>query len=710
MIRTLIVDNYDSFTYNLVDLATQVNECAPVVVNHDVEYQAIDWSHFDNVIIAPGPGNPTNPSDFGIATEVIARAPVPILGVCLGHQGIGAAFGASVHRAPEPVHGRISPVFHNRADLFAGIPSPVSMVRYHSLIVDDLPDELEVLATTVDGLVMAIKHRHRPIWGVQFHPESIASDHGRTLMSNFRNLTKASEQPTASAVPATCARSCCARPTLRQRPNRRYALEVRRLSHEPDPSGTYARLFAGRRGAFWLDGTARREASEAITIMGDATGRLAEYLTYDVTSKTVRVESRAREDVVRVSSIFDYLKRRLRERHVPDDPSLPFDFHLGYVGYLGYELKAETGGRAAHRAQQPDAGLVFADRAVVIDHTRHATFLVALRSGDETQADVAALRNWMDTTSAQLLDVAEEPTSVASSPTPASARIRPRFRHSAASYHSLIEASQDLIRAGETYEVCLTNHVTLDEVSDQVALFGRVRALNPVPYAALLEFGELSVVSASPERFLRIRPDRSVESAPIKGTRPRGRTSSEDAALRNTLRNSEKERAENLMIVDLVRNDLARVCETGSVHVPDLFEVKSFATVHQLVSSVRGTLRCDVHPVDTIRALFPAGSMTGAPKVRTMAILDELEDGPRGIYSGALGYMSLSGAVDLSVVIRTMVCSGTQIEFGVGGAITALSDPDDEYDEIVVKAASSYQAIGGLPDVADAAPVSTPRG
>ncbi|WP_137724185.1 aminodeoxychorismate synthase component I [Prescottella subtropica] len=687
--HTLLIDNYDSFTYNLHSLLSGVNGCPPTVVQNDTDWASVRLDEFDNVVVSPGPGRPDRKRDFGISARVFGNGRIPVLGVCLGHQGLCHAFGARVELAPAPMHGRLSEVRHDGRGLFAGIPSPLRAVRYHSLIVDELPDELEPVAWTAGDLLMAVRHRRDPLWGVQFHPESICTEFGRELAANFRDLTPTRSAPRrrSPTVPAT--ESGVAAPS---RP--KYAVHSRRIDHAVDPQQVFGALFADGPDSFWLDGSAANEPESRFSVMGDCSGPFAESLTYRVAETTVCVQRAGRPVEYVHQRFFDYIDEQLRVRAVPPAPGLPFAFGLGYVGYLGYELKADAGSQLVHTSPTADAAFVFADRAVVVDHAGGGCYLLAL-SEDPADPRVPA---WFAETEARILELDE-----AAPVTPPRPLVKldddtqVRLRHDGDTYLSLIGRCLDEIRSGESYEVCLTNAATVHRSIDPVATYATLREISPTPYSALLKFSGVSVLSASPERFLKIDVDRVVESKPIKGTRPRHADAAADDALRRDLLGSEKDRAENLMIVDLVRNDLSRVCVPGSVHVPKLFDVETYAPVHQLVSTVRGRLRDDVSAVACVRAAFPGGSMTGAPKLRTMEIIDKLEEGPRGVYSGAIGYFSITGTADFSIVIRTMVATADRVTFGVGGAIVALSDPDEELEETMVKAVTMRRCLSRTP-------------
>jgi para-aminobenzoate synthetase len=696
-VKTLLIDNYDSFTFNLFQLLAEVNGEEPVVVRNDgATWPELARGGFDNIVVSPGPGRPQHAADLGVGADAIRCAEVPLLGVCLGHQGLAYFSGGAVTSAPEVMHGRLSRVLHDGSPLFAGIPQGFRAVRYHSLCVPEpLPDELEPIAWTPDGVLMAIARRDRAQWGVQFHPESICTEHGRRLLANFRDLTLSTRRRPA-AQPRACAPSVVPRPRAATHSRRTgLRLQVARLDSLPDTERAFVHLFGGERHAFWLDSGRADDGRARFSFMGAGGGPLSAFVTYDVATRTVRIE-RAGATEARNETIFDFLRSELDRIELAGD-ELPFDLDCGFVGWLGYELKADCGARATHASSLPDAALLLADRLVAFDHRERRTYVLGV-SGEAGGSGVA---EWISHTCRRL-------RATPSAPSPALPRTpsrRPpvvfRLSRSREGYLEDIRRCQDYLREGESYEVCLTNRIATDAAPDPLLLYRTLRRLNPAPFSAFLRFGDVAVVSSSPERFLRVGRDRRVEAKPIKGTTRRGECEAEDARLAEELRGSEKNRAENLMITDLLRNDLGVVCEVGSVVVPHLMEIESFETVHQLVSTIAGRLRPGLAAADCIEACFPGGSMTGAPKLRTLEIIDELEREARGVYSGAIGYLGLGGACDLNIVIRTIVLERGRSTIGAGGAIVMQSDPDEELEELLLKAEAPMRALalcsGGSP-------------
>jgi para-aminobenzoate synthetase len=651
--RTLLIDNYDSYTFNLFHLLGEVNGEAPLVVRNDeLSWDRIEALDVDNIVISPGPGRPEHARDVGVSLDALRHATVPVLGVCLGHQALAYIAGGTVEHAREVMHGRLSPIQHDESALFDGIPQGFMAVRYHSLVVGTVPQDLTVTAWTPDGVVMALEHRARPLYGVQFHPESVATHHGRRLMENFRDLT-----PPRSRPPAAGRRSGNGREPAR-------VLHHRPLNAWCEPETAFRALYADHPHAVWLDSASIGRFS----YIGAPDGPLGHVVRYDMNTGAERV--------------FDHLRRELA-RFQAHAPELPFDFQCGYAGYLGWELKAECGAEQAHRSPLPDAALVFCDRLLAFDHQERAVHFVTLTDD-----------GWLEETAERLRTLAREPTPLPPEP-PARGTLRFEPHDDAATYLANIEAAKREILEGETYEVCLTTELRSDGTLDPLTAYRTLRARNAAPFAAFLRLGDISVLSSSPERFLRVDRTRTVESRPMKGTAARLPEPIADSFAAAELRRDTKTRAENLMIADLVRNDLGRVCELGSVEVPGLMVVESHATVHQMITVVRGRLRPEADAIDCIRAAFPAGSMSGAPKLRTLEIIDRLEGRPRGVYSGALGFLSVNGTADLSIVIRTLVASPQGLSVGAGGAIVAGSDPEAELAEMRLKARALLEAVGG---------------
>ncbi|MFD9979017.1 aminodeoxychorismate synthase component I [Streptomyces massasporeus] len=983
--KTLLIDNYDSYTYNLFQLIAEVNGEEPVVVRNDAPVDGLpDLRAFDNLVVSPGPGHPGVARDFGIGSRLLATSPVPVLGVCLGHQGIALGEAGLVGPAPEPRHGHLSTIRHDGRDLFHGLPQHFTAVRYHSLAVrEPLPETLEATAWAEDGVLMGLRHRGRPLWGVQFHPESVLTEYGHRMLVNFRNLTAeragklrakntavrmppavrrravvpecetgirrptggvlgvggvrrpvvaavfqvtalsrgaanlpvgagaavvsgeaaapngtaaatpggaggapspgrgipdaergtdarvtmpaaapggagagpspargtpaaergtddggvpaagpespakgapkpggtgptgtatsatrgttaakpethaegaprpngtgptgtatsaargapvagpgthtedtpkptgtatsgtrgvpvagpathaegspkpASTRPTGTATSATRG-TTAAKPETHaegapktggaggspgpgvhaeggqgadaaglvgapvpviprpRRPGRvGYRLHTRRVTGAVDTEAVFRRMFAGSARAFWLDSSLVEPGRSRFSFLGDDQGPLSEFVRYDVGAGRCEIE-RAGRPVRRVrASVFDYLKRQLGNRRV-DATGLPFDFTGGYVGYFGYEMKADCGSSNRHRSPAPDAAWLFADRVIAVDHEEGFTYAVCLAEDTPQAAQEAA--DWLEGALADLSCVAtEQHTPVPGPQGPADpGAAEPWLVRDRATYLADIEACRRALRSGTSYEVCLTNAARLPAPPDALEFYRTLRRDNPAPYAAFLRFGELEVAGSSPERFLRIGRDGTAEARPIKGTAPRGEGPEEDARLRDALASDAKTRAENLMIVDLLRNDLGQVCRTGTVRVSQLMATETYATVHQLVSTVEGRLRPGTDAVDCVRACFPGGSMTGAPKLRTLEIIDSLETEARGVYSGALGYFGCGGGADLGIVIRTAVLADGVMHLGAGGAIVLDSDPDAEYDEMLLKTAAPMRAL-----------------
>jgi aminodeoxychorismate synthase component I len=368
----------------------------------------------------------------------------------------------------------------------------------------------------------------------------------------------------------------------------------------------------------------------------------------------------------------------------------------GAVGWLGYELGARLERVSVAPEDDlalPDLCFVLVDRVLALDHATGRMVAAGLGFGAsdaEAGARAAGAADALADRVAGTSDGASAPPGIAAGVTP------PRVggRADASSYAKQVAAVKERIAAGDLYQACLTHRLEVSPAGDPWRLYQRLRAASPAPFAAFLPWPEAALVGSSPERFLRVDPGGRVESRPMKGTRARGATPDADARERRALARSAKDRAENVMIVDLVRNDLGRVCEIGSVAVPALCEIESYSAVHQMVSTVTGRLARGRDALDAVRAAFPPGSMTGAPKIAAMNLLARLEPLRRGPYAGALGYLDVRGGADLAVVIRTAVLRGGRAFLGVGGGVVADSVPEAEWRESLDKARALLRALG----------------
>ena len=611
----LLIDNHDSFTYNLAHLVfAACGQMPQVILAEDVTDTHLAGA--DRIIVSAGPGRP---AEYPWFPNIFLDPPAPTLGICLGFQGLCEAYGAKLGTGRYPRHGEVTG----------------GRMRYHSLEITDLPASLTATERDEDGTLLGVAHESLPLWGVQYHPESVGSTGGVELMRNFLSapaqqigvgLQSEAQTGHAPGEPAPYFASSVApasprppaHPSAKPIPPSSAPVKVwcEKIDTDLPPEALFAANFLGQSYAAWLD------SSDGSGWHYQCSGTPAASL-----ERVLLPEA--------------------------DTTGVPCDFALGLVGYLTYEGKA---------------------------HFINVDKCLAISPNGEVWA--LGYRPWQ-------VNTAASPVSALALPdTPRT------FRFNREQYLAKIAQAQEEIAKGNAYELCLTNSIRFPAPGNPYRYYLHLRSKYPAPFASFLRFGGRAVLSTSPERFLSLSSGGLLEAKPIKGTCPRGHTRAEDEALRADLATSVKDRAENLMICDLLRNDLGRVAVPGSVEVPVVCGIESFSYVHQMVSTIRARKRDDASALDCIRAAFPGGSMTGAPKERSMRILERLEKGhPRGVYSGAIGYISLSGAMDLSITIRTALIEGGHATYGCGGAITRLSNPQEEWEEILTKA---RPILGGI--------------
>jgi para-aminobenzoate synthetase component 1 len=405
------------------------------------------------------------------------------------------------------------------------------------------------------------------------------------------------------------------------------------------------------------------------------------YVTLRTRGSVTEIAPRGRAAETSAAQPLELLRELLGDPVAPA-PHLPFSG--GALGYFGYDL-----GRrferlptlAAVDVGMPDLALGIYDWAVIVDHRDRRTWLVGQGRDEQTFARWPALVERLHASAAQT----PPPFRVL---TPASSNF------SRESYAAAFRRVQHHIRVGDCYQVNLTQRFSARADGDVWHAYLKLREINPAPFAAFLDFPDGRIACSSPELFLRVDGDR-VKTKPIKGTRPRAADPARDAALADELRESAKDRAENVMIVDLLRNDLGKACVPGSVRVTKMFDVESFASVHQLVSTVVGRLAPGKHALELLAGCFPGGSITGAPKVRAMRIIEELEPQRRGVYCGCIGYVGFDGNMQINIAIRTLVQHGAHVYAWAGGGVVADSEVDAEYQETFDKAAALLAVLDG---------------
>ncbi|KAL4400231.1 para-aminobenzoate synthase, (PABA) [Malassezia pachydermatis] len=815
--RIVIVDHHDSYTRNLLYLISKcfdpepspellvsrvavIPHTHPALSPHTFEDQVLP--HIDAVILSPGPGTSETDSDFGTSLALLqdeALHDLPFLGVCLGHQGLATGLGATIKQLKEPFHGRKRKIVKEQGwerkegfcGIMDGVPDGTEVICYNSLVVEEesLPSCLRVTSRSIDDhedigtIVQSMEHESLPRYGVQFHPESIETTGGTTVLSNFlHNVREIWNQKDPARVRSWKDANTCLPYHIRSLGSACVALGTsigicsprwRVLSKSVPASATtlehviayqfpYLAEMVFRNGCpncIWLDSASPRDPQSNVSTLTNADF----YLHYDMAGcltvhhpgEDVGKHPGVHLDLAAYTSLWhwmDQVQRTMQAQTRGLEKSEKPSFRTGFAGFWSYEMKDESLSlgslhpdkyRAGNqgcmdRSKLPAAYWAFCSRVLCFDHeTRTWNMHALVDEGGKTSDAISALERsgvtlglseedaltWFQCVETKLQDTTTSTMTV--SPLPP---ITLHGLDNAEVYMQKIEKARELISMGESYEICLTTQFegkVLEEAdyNKYFALYCSLRRKNPAPFSAYVELPTVhgtpqAILSTSPERFLTVSDRGTVEMRPIKGTkvRPgwgageedwlarakeepdmRAFVAAEDRRRRQLLEADPKERAENLMIADLIRADLQSVCFPGTVEVPRLIALETYVTVHQLVTSVEGTLRPSIGCVDVTRRCFPPGSMTGAPKRRSVELIETLErsaDDPesttrrRGIYSGALGFIGVDGASSLSVVIRTITMQGANALVGAGGAITFLSSPEGEWDEVLTKLGS----------------------
>ncbi|KAL8897836.1 MAG: hypothetical protein Q9207_007004 [Kuettlingeria erythrocarpa] len=840
--RILFIDAYDSFSNNIISLLETrlpAVEVAIVRIDEEIADFPAFLRAFDGVVAGAGPGHPNNRKDVGLIAELWQLSDqdlLPVLGICLGFQSLVTAFEGKIVPLPAPRHGIVRTVSHNDISIFRGVDS-IAPVQYHSLYAR-LPEDgsksdprwllncteaskgsngLEPLAWDLErgnrssvhiqehaanpeSILMAVRHRHKPFYGVQFHPESICSDEGcRQIVMNWwseaqewcrQYRTRPPNWRFEDPLPKPLDRAdspISIGPTERPFYNR-VPGDNESILGNPSNVGSHASSEGKRRvisrvlplkgltvpnicdllkieigDAVVLDSEPHQRADVGTHSIIGALNLETLKFDYSVGSAVVtarRGEHRELVDLDRHgNNIFNFLKAFMHDQKTSTgNPDIPF--WGGLIGYISYEACLETlGMTTSNPMENPDISFAFVERSVVIDHSQQQIHIQTIMPDDQS---------WVERIASHIAAWKPVPQKGPSAGVGA-ALIDPLV----SSYKSKIRQCQEYIRSGDSYELCLTTQasVTTCHIMSAWPLYLRLRSLNAAPFSAYVRLGGLTLLSSSPERFMRwTRPIptldgcgqevSTVQFRPIKGTVKRYPNGPDQPAIKleqaTALLSTPKERAENLMIVDLIRHDLHGVVGSGNVCVPTLMVVEEYATLFQLVTVVEGTLttqqsrssepptlttspasspcssrsntpassagslRCKQSPrsqsvrqstgqrngIDVLAASLPPGSMTGAPKRRSCALLREIEEQqPRGIYSGILGYMDVGGAGDFSVVIRsvfrwdkdTVEDEGNSDEtrdtwtVGAGGAVTSLSTEEGEWQEMVAKLGSTLR-------------------
>ncbi len=699
--RVLIIDNYDSFTYNIREMLAKIGVDAIVKRNDEITMDDVESLNPSHIIVSPGPGTPEKPEDIGITGQVIdyaVRNRRALLGICLGHQALAHHFGGKIVQADEILHGKTSDIqLHHQddlpyPDLFAGLSETEQAMRYHSLAAEraSLPDVFRITAETRDRYrtIMAMQHQGNaeqealPLYGVQFHPESFATPAGKTILENFLKADPEAYErllqkglPSLDALtgqesfllPAEAERVL---DSVEQRP-----FEIREFPCDLPPEEVYARLHAESGDMFCLE-----------SLAADGGERHHRYSYFGIAPKFVlsaRNEKCFLDDreigMPKGTNPLDVLDAALHRLRQDADGDVPQgqSFSGGFVGFSAYEAIQYTEPTVlptTHLTPENERTFSYGyfEDGLIYDN-QEKTYRYFTRGNDRSGLFRRTLAHPV---------IVQDPV------------ITKRDGGvSKAGYERTVEAVQQKVRAGETFQTVPSRRETYGIEGSMAPLYKRLRELYPSGSMHAIRMGNMESIGSFPELVLAI--DHGVIiSRHLAGMRKRSGDPATDRAIYQELINDMKERAEHIMLVDLARNDVSRTALPGTVEVvPEHFmERLDAGPVMHIASEIRGRIN-GLSPVRMLSSVFPMGTVSGAPKVRSMQIIASQESGPRGLYAGSIGFLDLTGNLHAVVGLRSIMRTGDELKVQAGGGIVYDSDPASEYAETQNKMGVAHNVI-----------------
>ncbi|MDR2083229.1 MAG: chorismate-binding protein [Candidatus Ancillula trichonymphae] len=703
--RILLVDNYDSFTYNIYQYLTEV-DCSVLVVRNDkITIDEVEALNADAIFLSPGP---KAPESAGICLEVVKNCyrKTPIFGICLGHQTIAQAFGGKVVRASSILHGKTSLIHPLNAGVMT-LEEPFWATRYHSLTVErqTLPSCLEITAQTDDGCIMGLKHKDYAVEGVQFHPESILTPRGKQLIKNFLKQVPAQKDKNYAIFDnlVSAGRSMQNEQDSKTAEN----ATTRQVVQKVGQGLGMFHLFKALKWQFGedkvclLDSASGPKDDRNVSIVGvnPKFDLVVKHSKLYLKTPHLEIENAFRSELSdlynedgyfllpdgKFSNFFKRVQAMFRAKST-------LKYSNGLIGMFSYEYLhyLENIERKNRRdIEIPDLHLTYYSH--ILTNELDEVFLVSnhITTDVEQQTDelVAFIKrvdfnnSFNESTSGTI----KKPDNIA---------IFTTSTHD--EYIKTVEIAKDCIRSGDIFQVQLGIRKTMEVDIDSLVLYEMLRMQNPSPYMFFWSRGGYTLIGNSPELQLKV-VDSNILIRPIAGTsKGKGKNFTERERAIQELKNSEKEQAEHIMLVDLARNDVGVWSEPRSVKVDDLMSIAEYSHVFHMVSSVSGTLAKDAHSIDVFEATFPAGTLTGTPKVRAMEIIQELEVCERGAYGGAFVFLDFSGNIMSSIIIRTVVKENGKCHFQSSAGIVINSEAENEWNELQYKTQMLKNALEAL--------------